>query len=192
MNKKILIIDGHPLEKSLCKSIADTYQNASTNSQVEVKRINIRDLSFDLTLLDFEGDQKLEEDLIKAQDLIKWCNHLVVVYPIWWGMMPALLKGFIDRVLLPGFAFKYHDNDPMWDKLLKGKSARVIVTSDSPVWYLKFFLLGAPYKIMKTNILDFCGFKPVKLTPLGSVRKASSKKIEAFLEKVRVLGSRGE
>jgi NAD(P)H dehydrogenase (quinone) len=192
MNKKILIIDGHPLEKSLCKSIADTYQNASTNSQVEVKRINIRDLSFDLNLLDFKGDQKLEENLIEAQDLIKWCNHLVVVYPIWWGMMPALLKGFIDRVLLPGFAFKYHDNDPMWDKLLKGKSARVIVTSDSPVWYLKLFLLGAPYKIMKTNILDFCGFKPVKLTTLGSVRQASSEKVEAFLEKVRVLGSRGE
>ena len=81
--------------------------------------------------------QPLEPDLLDAQASITWAQHLVWVYPIWWGGLPALLKGFLDRIFLPGFAFKYRPNSALWDRLLTGRSAELLVTMDSPPWYYR-------------------------------------------------------
>ena len=77
---------------------------------------------------------ELEPDLFEAWEKIKWANHLVWVHPVWWGGLPAITKGFIDRVFLPGFAFQYRENSVWWDKLLKGKTAHIIITLDQPSW----------------------------------------------------------
>src|SRR5690606_10923772 len=99
------------------------------------------------------------------------------------------LKGFIDRTFLPGFAFKYREDSVWWDKLLAGKSARLIVTSDTPSWYNKVMYKQAGHNVMKNNILKFCGIRPVRITEIGPVRGSSPAARVRWLDQVRKLGS---
>jgi NAD(P)H dehydrogenase (quinone) len=111
--KKVLIIMGHPNKDSFGNSLADVYERGAINANAEIRRINLADLSFDPILHQgYKEIQTFEPDLQKAQQDILWAEHLVFVYPIWWGNLPALVKGFVDRVFLPGFAFKYRPNSP--------------------------------------------------------------------------------
>jgi len=134
--KKTLIINGHPYNKSLCNAITDSYEKGAKEAGAEIRRINLYDLKFDPILrYGYHKIQELELDLKTAQESILWAEHLVFVYPTWWLDMPALMKGFFDRVLLPGFAYKYKEHRLFPEKLLKGKSARLIITMDSPRWF---------------------------------------------------------
>lgn len=190
--KKILIIDAHPDNKSFCSSLAEAYFKASLSAGFETKSLQVRDLHFELNLKKgYNKVQELEPDLKKSQELIKWCDHMVLVYPMWWGTVPALLKGFFDRALLPGFAFKYHEKDPFWDKLLVGRSARMIVTSDAPYLYNLLVNFSAPYNVVKKSILRFCGFSPVKLTAIGGVKNMSPAQLSKKINKVENLGRAG-
>ncbi len=192
MKKKILIIDAHPNQNSFCSALAESYAKGAQSSDFEVQKLSLRNLKFEMNLRDgYRKIQELEPDLIEAQNKIKWCEHLVIVYPIWWGAMPALLKGFLDRCWLPGFAFKYHDKDIFWDRLLAGRSARIIVTSDAPTLYNLIMHFNAPVRIMKNMILGFCGFKPVRTTAIGSVKTLSEMKRRKVLDEVLALGQKG-
>lgn len=189
--KKILIIQAHPNKDSLLASLANAYlKGASKNYDVEL--VHLIDLDFDLNLTkgytDLE-EKELEPDLVMMQEKIKAADHVVWTYPNWWGTFPALLKGFIDRVLVPHFAFEY--TDPLPVKLLKGRSSRLLVTMDSPyLWYK--FIVGEPgHKAMKKAVLQFCGFKPIKITSFYVVRKADEKKIQDWLQKAERLGEKG-
>lgn len=190
--KKILVLDAHPNPESFCAALVAAYCEGVRDARFELKVINLRDLKFDLNLHHgYREVQELESDLVAAQESIRWCNHLVMAYPMWWGSFPALLKGFLDRCWLPGFAFKYHDKDPFWDKLLAGRSARMIVTSDAPYLFNLFVYFGAPYAVMKKMVLKFCGFSPVRLTAIGRVKNLSPNEFRRALEKVKKLGSSG-
>ncbi len=192
MKKKFLIFDGHPDENSFCAAIAGAYAKGVQGDEVELQILALRNLKFDLNLRHgYRKIQELEPDLVEAQKKIKWCEHLVVIYPIWWGSMPALMKGFFDRCLLPGFGFKYHEGDPFWDRLLAGRSARVIVTSDAPALYNLIMYFNAPVIIMKKMILGFCGFKPVRTTVIGGVKNLSEKKRVKILKQISSLGRQG-
>lgn len=188
--KKILIINGHPDKESLCFELANAYERgAKSNSQVEVQRIDLIDLDFDPILkYGYRIPYELEPDLVEAQQKILWADHLVWVYPIWWGTFPALLKGFLDRVFLPGFAFKYHKNDPFWDRLLKGKTARVINTADTPPWYLRIVYAFAGIKIMNRQVMSFTGIK-AKFSIFAPIRNSTQEKRKAWIKKVEQLGS---
>ncbi|MBU1696490.1 MAG: NAD(P)H-dependent oxidoreductase, partial [Proteobacteria bacterium] len=138
----------------------------------------------------YKNKIELEPGLIESQELILWADHLVFVYPTWWGTMPALLKGFIDRVFLPGFAFQYRKDSVWWDKLLKGKSARLIVTMDTPPWYY-CLIYGRPgHNAMKKSILEFCGIKPVKISSIGPVKNSKESKRKTWLNTVQKLGGK--
>ena len=178
--KKILVIQGHPNEKSYCSAIANAYIEGK-NLNGEISFLKLNDLKFDPILrLGYQGEQPLEEDLKMAQEKIKWADHLVFIYPNWWGNPPALLKGFIDRVFLPGFAFKY-STGALPTKLLQGKTSELIITLDTPVWFYRFFM-GAPgVKIMTKSILGFCGIKNQKVTFFGPVRGSTDEKRKSFL-----------
>lgn len=181
---RTLIILGHPDKKSLCAAIADNYEKGAMEKGGEVERINLSELSFNPNLKQgYRVPQNLEPDLLEAQRLIKWANHLVIVYPVWWGSTPAILKGFLDRTFLPGFAFKKRENSTGWDKLLSGKSARLIVTSNSPSWwlYLNYFHPGV--NMMKKAVLEFCGVSPINVTSFDSLQEVSEKRIEGILYK---------
>ncbi|MBN2892681.1 MAG: NAD(P)H-dependent oxidoreductase [Bacteroidales bacterium] len=189
MEKKVLIINGHPNKDSLGNEIAQKYKNGAEKSGIEVSLINIIDLDFNPILkYGYKKDMEFEPDLEKVQKLIKESNHLVLIYPNWWGTYPALLKGFIERVFLPDFAFSYQKDSPMPIQLLKEKSARIFVTMDTPKWYYNLIYRKPGHNSMKKSILNFCGIKPVKITTFTPVRKSTDETRKKWLEKVFKLG----
>lgn len=187
--KQILIINGHPNPSSLCNSLANEYENSvRRNPEFKVERLNLSDLQFDpIMRFGYQTKQDLEPALITAQNLIKSADHLVFVYPNWWGSMPALLKGFIDRVFLPGFAFKYRDN-PIPEKLLKSKTSELFVTLDTPIWYFKFIMNSRGTKIMVRSILEFCGIQNKRVTYFSPIRGSTEDQRKKYLEKAKLLG----
>ena len=137
MGRRFLLIDGHPDANRLSGHLLDLYQQALP-AGTALDRIAIRDLDFNPDLSrGYHDIPPLEPDLARALDLIEACDHLVLAFPLWWGAEPARLKGFWDRILLPRRAFRYHDKDPWWDRLLAGRSADLLITMDTPPAYLR-------------------------------------------------------
>lgn len=190
--KKVLLILGHPSKTSFCKSILDSYKKGLEKTNCEFKELYLCDLKFNLNLGgNFSESNDIESDISLSQDLLKWADHYVFVYPIWWGnIAPALLKGFIDRAFLPNVTFKYRKDSPMPEKLLKGKTARLIVTMDSPNWWFKFVYRSAANHAMKEATLNFCGVSPVKISIMDQVRSSTIEKRKRFLDKVEALGEK--
>lgn len=187
--KKILILNGHPDKGSYIFALAQAYEKGAVASGAEVKVINIRELDFNLNLqFGYRKRTELEPDLLDAQEKLKWANHWVWIYPVWWGSVPALMKGFQDRVLLPSFAFEKRENSPWWDKLLKGRSARIICTLDQPWWYYRFVYWQPSHQSIKRLTLNFIGVKPVKITTIGLIRLSKDAYREKWLQKVEKLG----
>ncbi|GAA4501478.1 NAD(P)H-dependent oxidoreductase [Pseudaeromonas paramecii] len=188
MTRKIVVILGHPARQSLCGELADRYQRSAEALGHTVRRLDLGQLDFDPVLHEgYRQVQPLEPDLQRAQADLLWADHLVWIYPNWWGGPPALLKGFIDRLLLPGFAFKYHAQDPLWDRLLTGRSGQLIVTMDSPPWYYRWFTRQPGHQLMKRAVLGFCGIKPVKVLSLGPVKSATETRRQGWLAQVERL-----
>jgi NAD(P)H dehydrogenase (quinone) len=120
--KKILILNGHPDNVSYNYALAEAYFKGAIASGADVQIIHIRDLHFNLNLqYGYRKRTELEPDLLMAQEKLKWAEHLVLVYPVWWGSVPAIMKGFLDRTLLPGFAFQKRENSVWWDTLFDTK-----------------------------------------------------------------------
>ncbi|MBX3281398.1 MAG: NAD(P)H-dependent oxidoreductase [Acidobacteria bacterium] len=189
MAKRILIIEGHPAKRSFCGALADAYRQGAEESGHTVSTLTISELNFDPILHEgYRVIQPLEEDLILAQSEIRSADHIVVIFPTWWGGMPALMKGFIDRVFLPGFAFKYRPGSPWWDKFLTGRSAHVITTMDTPPWYFRIFYRDAGINQIKRTILHYCGISPVKVTRVGRVKDSPASWKEAWLSKAKRFG----
>ncbi|NRR02327.1 NAD(P)H-dependent oxidoreductase [Brevibacillus sp. RS1.1] len=187
----ILVIIGHPDPESYCSALAHAYMKGAAGKAAQIRTIDLSQIAFDPNLkYGYRKRTELEDDLKEAQDLIRWADHLVIVYPTWWGTMPAILKGFFDRVLLSGFAYKYREGSSLWDKLLTGKTAHVIVTMDFPSWYNRLIYWQAGHLVMKRNILKFCGIKPVKVTEISGVNASTEEKRKKWLEKVKQLGER--
>jgi putative NADPH-quinone reductase len=190
MQKRVLVILGHPVTSSLCGALATSYAEAAEKAGHEVRRINLAELTFDPLLRHgYAEPQELEPDLRNAQAQIKWAQHVVFVYPTWWGSMPALMKGFIDRTFLPGFAFKYHKRSPLWDRLLTGRTAELIVTMDTPPLFNKLVNGSPGDKQMKRSVLQFTGLKPTRATSFGKVRGSSGAKRAKWIAKAAKLGS---
>lgn len=189
--KHVLIVLGHPRKESYCGALAERYAEAARSAGAEVRTLLLGDLHFDPVLhVGYTTPQPLEADLQAAQADVAWAEHLVFVYPIWWGAFPALLKGFFDRAFLPGFAFRYRKDSPMWDKLLTGKSARILVTMDAPSWYYRW-LVGAPGdKQIRKSILEFCGIKPVRISHFGPIRPSTDAQRTRWLAEVADLARR--
>lgn len=189
IKKKTLIINGHPDQESFCASLSDSYKKGALDSNTEIREIHIRSLNFNPNLeFGYRKRRELEPDLIEAQQDISWADHIVWIFPVWWGSYPAIMKGFIDRVFLPGFAFKKRENSVWWDKYLTDKTARVIMTLDQPNWYYRWINGRPTYFSMKKLFLQFVGIQKVKLTTIGSLRLSTNEYREKWLQKVKALG----
>lgn len=187
MSKKVLVLDGHPYQESFCAAIANAYINNVKKKypSYELQLLLLRDLNFDPILRSgYKKIQELEPDLKKSQDLLKWADHIVVITPIWWGGPTALLKGFLDRVMLPGFAFKYRTNSVWWDKFMTGKSGHIIVTSDAPAWYMHWVRGDSTVELLKGATLEFVGIKPVQVSRIGNIKWLSQEKRTKILSKI--------
>lgn len=190
--RHILIIDGNPADNTLCSAIAQAFaQGAESGADVQVRSIALRRLRFDPILhAGYKGEQALEPDLLKAQAALTWAQHVVWVYPNWWGSMPALLKGFFDRVLTPGFAFRYRKNSPLWDKLLAGKTAELLVTMDTPGWYYRWVWHRPGHQQMRHTILGYCGIATTRISEFGPVHGATDERRAQWLKQAQALGRR--
>ncbi|ASK30050.1 NADPH:quinone reductase [Chryseobacterium sp. T16E-39] len=189
--KKIAIINGHPNKSSFCCGLTKAYKEGALNSGAEVKEIIIADLQFNPNLqFGYQKRIELEPDLLKAWEIIQWAEHLIWIHPIWWGGLPAITKGFIDRLFLPGMAFKYRENSVWWDQLLKGKTARIITTLDQPGWYYRLFYGRPSVNQLSKSTLKFCGVKPVKVTYVGIIKTSDEEQRSKWLNKIWVLGQK--
>jgi NAD(P)H dehydrogenase (quinone) len=138
-----------------------------------------------------DGDLAIEPDLALLQEGLHWADHVALVYPNWWGGPPGLVKIAFERVLLPGFAFRYHDTGGGWDRLLAGRTAELLVTMDTPPLLYKWGFGAAGDRIMARRTLDFCGIKPVRATHFGSVRKSTAETRRGWLARAQALGEAG-
>jgi NAD(P)H dehydrogenase (quinone) len=187
--KKILIINGHPDKESYNYALSDAYKRGAEKSGAHVEEIRIRSLQFNPNLqFGYRKRTELEPDLIDAQEKLKWADHIVWVYPVWWGSVPAIMKGFLDRVLLPGYAFKKREGSLWWDKYFNGKTSRIICTLDQPPWYYKLFYRGPSHHAMKKLTMNFIGVKSVKITSIGPIRLSKDKFREKWIKKIEQLG----
>lgn len=191
MGKRILVILGHPSSASFCGALAERYVQAAQQAGHEVRQLRLGTLAFDPVLHEgYQQVQPLETDLLQAQADITWAEHLTLVYPIWWGGIPALLKGFFDRVLLPGFAFKYRPGKAFPEKLLRGRTAHLLVTMDTPPWYYKWVYQMPGLHQVRTTTLAFCGIRPLKTLTFGPLLNSTPARQHAWLEQAARLASR--
>jgi len=189
VKRRITILLGVEDKDTTPGRLADAYERGAKESGHEVRRINIGDLKFDPLLhKGYKVIQELEPDLKRAQEDIRWCEHLVVVYPNWWSTMPAILKGFFDRAWLPGFAFHFHKGGGyMWDKLLKGRTANVIIIMNAAPLVERIFN-GDYTNEIRRGILKFAGFSPVHLTSFGPAEASTLEHKKTWEKKVLNMG----
>ena len=187
--KKVLVINGHPDQESFNYALSKAYISGLRNAEAQVELLNIADLDFNPNLkYGYRKISELETDLLQAIDQIKQADHLVWVLPMWWYGMPALMKGFIDRIFLPGLFFKYQKDNPFPKKLLKGKTARLVITADTVRWYDRWFMGSPLINQFKKGTLEFCGVKPVKITYIAPIKDSSEAFRARWLSKVKKLG----
>ena len=184
MGKRVAVIVGHPAADSWCGALADSYAAAARAGGHEVRVLQLAQLDFDPSLHEgYRQIQALEPDLLAAQATVAWAEHVVIAYPIWWGSVPALLKGFLDRILLPGFAFKYRPGKAFPEQLLRGRSAQLLVSMDTPPWYFRWVYRMPGIVQLKKTTLEFCGIAPVKVAAFGPLIASSSAQRASWLVK---------
>ena len=187
--KKILIINGHPDKDSYNFALSDAYSRGVNSKKSKTKKLNIRELNFNPNLkFGYRNMTDLEPDLLHSQKSIRWADHLTWVYPVWWGSVPAIMKGFIDRVFLPGFAFNKRENSHWWDGYLNNKTARLICTMDQYPWFYRLRYGSPSHKAMKQMTLQYVGFKKVKITSIGPLRLSKESFRNKWLQKVEKIG----
>ena len=182
----VLLILGHPRTDSLCGALADAFGKGATEAGAAVRRLDLATLDFDPDVhTPSPNQQAFEADLLTARELIRWAEHLVFVYPTWWGTMPALLKGFLDRVLTPEFAFRTCEGGTGYQGLLGGRSAQLITTMDTPPLIHRLIYRQPGRNAMARATLGFCGIRPVRSLVCGSVKDASQEQRQHWLEQAR-------
>ncbi|CAM1360847.1 putative NADPH-quinone reductase (Modulator of drug activity B) [Tenacibaculum sediminilitoris] len=187
--KNILLINGHPDKESFNHALAASYKKGALETNATIEEITIVDLNFNPTLkYGYRKRTELEPDLLESLAKIKKADHIVWVFPVWWASYPAIMKGFIDRTFLPGITFQPIEGKPFPEKLLKGKTSRLIITSDTPGWYDYLFMKRPAIRQFKKGTLEFCGIKPVKITFLSVIKNSTSEQRNLWLQKVYTLG----
>lgn len=173
MATRILIVFAHPRKDSLCAALADAYKQGALQNGAEVREMVLADEEFNPNVTHHSPRQQpMEKCVQEAQALIAWAEHLVFVYPTWWGTMPALLKGFLDRVFMPGYAFNETEHPGQYEQLLRGRTAELLVTMDTPPWVYRWIYRQPGHNAMKRSTLGFCGIRPTRIHTYGPVKDA--------------------
>ncbi|MDB5931527.1 MAG: ycaK [Polaromonas sp.] len=188
---RVLVVLGHNRTASLCGALAGAFAEGARQAGVEVRRLDLATLDFDPYVhSESPRQQRFEPDLLRARDLIHWAEHLVFVYPTWWGGTPALLKGFLDRVFTEGFSFATCEGGTGYQGLLGGRSAQLITTMDTPPLVHRFIYRQPGRNALARATLGFCGVGPVRSLVFGSVKNASPAQRLQWLLQARRQGLR--
>jgi len=193
MAKRILIINGHPdpRPERYCVAIAEACAEGARAAGHSVETIAIA--AFEFAPIQYWEDWKTGEappPLKAAQEKIGWADHIIFIYPLWLGCMPALTKAFLEQTLRPGFAVPYDYAEKLFPGLLKGKSARIIVTMGMPAFIYRWYFFAHSNKLLRRNILNFCGISPVRETVIGNIMGMDDAARRAWLERVAGLAAK--
>ena len=190
--RRVVLIQGHPdaIAPHLCHALADAYAEGAQGAGHEVRRIEVSRLDFPLLRSQQDWEHGvLPATLAQAQADIDWAQHLVLFFPLWLGDMPALLKAFLEQVARPGFAFKTDTANPMGQKGLAGRSARVVVTMGMPALLYRWYFRAHSVKSLERNVLGFVGIAPINETLIGMVDKLGDDGVHKWQAKLRALGA---
>jgi len=204
--RKIFLLLGHPDKSGFSGAVADAYEAGAREAGHTIERMNLGEMQFDPILhKGYREIQSMEPDLVKFQQLVKDSEHFVIVYPVWWVGMPALLKGLFDRAWLPGSAFRYMRMPKMpmhmpgmpaegsrtvfWHRLYRGKTARIFMNSGTQPLLVRF-LPGNVNAQLKWGILWFAGYS-VRTRWFGPSENIPEKRKARWLAEVKELGRRG-
>ncbi len=188
--RKIFILLGHTDPATLSGALADIYEAAARAAGHEVRRMNLGDMHFDPILHEgYKSIQELEPDLKDFQENLRWAEHFVLFYPTWWSTMPAMLVGLFDRAWLPHYAFNFADHGLTWKKLLKGRTARVVTSSNTQPILLRL-MYGSPTTIIRLCLLEFAGIR-TRAIDFGPSERASERTKAKWFRKVERLGRAG-
>jgi putative NADPH-quinone reductase len=186
---KIMIVVGHPQHNTFCEALGKAYQSAAQAAGHEARLFTLAGMTFDPILHDgYRKIQALEPDLQAAYEYLSACSHLVLIFPLWCGDMPALMKGFIERILQPDLISRESTEHAMNWSIFKDKTARIVMTMGMPVSIYRFWYRGHALKLLTRNILNFIGVKPVRHTLFGMVGTSKPEAREQWIEQVRQLG----
>jgi NAD(P)H dehydrogenase (quinone) len=190
---KIAIVVGNPQRESYSEALGEAYLRGAESGGHEAKLFALARMQFDAILREgYHREQPLEPDLVTARQTLQASDHLVFIFPLWAGDMPALLKGFFERVLQPDLLAVHRSGGKADWKVLKGKSARVIMTMGMPGWFYRWYYGAHALKLLKRNILHFIGVSPVRATVFGMIETVGDDKRKEWLREVEALGHQAQ
>ena len=193
--KRIYILNGHPAESSLNRTLAESYAQAAQDAGHEVRLTHLHNISFDpdYGFGGYEVRKPLEVELEQVLTDIEWSEHMVLTTPMWWGSLPAKLKGLFDRAFLPGRTFNPRETNWMGmpAPMLSGRTGRVIMTSDTPNWFLRWIYHNAMLRQVRDQILGFVGIKPARFTHFSGASHPRPNMVEGWIAEVRGYGALG-
>ena len=188
---KIMIVVGHPAPDTYCEALGEAYRRGAESGGHEAHLFLLSKMNFDAILREgYRREQPLEPDLAHARDVLRASERLVFIFPLWVGDMPAILKGFIERVLQPDLLAKRAGQGD-W-KILKGKSARIIMTMGMPGWFYRLWFGAYALKLLRRNILHFTGVAPIHATIHGGIESVSDDTRRQWLREAEALGHAAE
>jgi putative NADPH-quinone reductase len=190
MPEKILVLAGHPDAGSLCEALAAEAAEAARAHGADIRLMHLSAMAFDPNLAGgYNTSQAHEPDIIAFLDALRWCDTFILIHPMWWGAAPAKLKGLMDRSFLPGIAFAYEGDGHFPKKLFEGRTSRVLITTDTPGWYLWLGYRNGWMNVLRRQILDFVGLKVTQMKTIGPIRSATPAQIESFKATARKFGA---
>ncbi len=185
---RVLVLRAHPLKDSFNSALADAWVDGARSVGAEVRVLDVHALKFDPALLvAHRGEMPLEPDLQLVQAAIAEAAHVTVAFPVWWGSIPALLKGLFDRTFLPGWAYAT-GNGALPDKGLTGRTGRLLVTMDTPSWYDWLVYRACARRQVQYATFHFTGIKPTRISTFDAIGQSTPKWRTKMLSKVRADG----
>ena len=189
---KITIVVGHPARDSYCEALGEAYRRGAESAGHHVKFLALARMNFDAVLREgYRREQPLEPDLVAARDALHACDHMVFIFPLWCGDMPAIMKGFIERVMQPDLLVIQASRGKASWKIFKGKSARVIMTMGMPGWFYRWYYGAHALKLLRRNVLHFTGVHPVRSKIFGMIEAVGDEKRGEWLREIEALGHTG-
>jgi len=175
--RKILVIDAHPdaSPDHFVHALAVQYAAAAETSGHLAQVVRLSELKFPWLRNATEFGARPPGMIGSQQQHFRWADHVVIIYPLWLGSMPALLKAYLEQVMRPGFAFSYGKKNRMPRKLMLGKTARIVVTMGMPSLFYRLYYRSHSVRSLARNILGFVGFKPVRVSLIGNVESTKAR-----------------
>jgi len=188
---KVVLVFNHPYEGSFCNAILNAVKSGLAEGNHEIDLIHLDQDNFNpvMTAADLKGfrdKQPVDPKVIEYSNRIKSADHLVFIFPIWWELMPAMTKGFIDKVIFPGVAYDYTNKNntrmkPLWENL---KGVTLITTMNSPQWLYLLLFGNAIKKAMIAGTFWKIGFKNRKWISFNQVKMVSVDKRKKWLSQL--------